>query len=165
MPQRTNELSRVTLFLLVTALLLLYPVTVLFVGHRQSFEIGNVILLSMSIGIVVAYTPDVLDAMSRRMIDGGGMAAISVWLCYAGIATGRLMSIAWRLAGKPPGWLDTTIWASQNTLLLAAAVTLTLAPQAVAGRVPPKQWLKLGITTAISVFAAAWYVVVYITDD
>lgn len=165
MPHRLNELSRATLVVLLALLLALYPLAVLAVGQRQAFEIGNVILLSLSVGIAIAYLPNVLDAFARRMIDGAGMAAISVFLCYAGIATGRVLSIAWRLAGKPMNWPDTVIWHSQNSLLLMAAITLTLAPQATAGRVPPKQWMKLGLTVSASVFAAALYLVFYVTES
>lgn len=165
MPYRKNELSRIYLLVLIFLVLSLYPVTVSFLGSRRAFEVGNVVLLSMSIGIMVAYLPEVLSSFRHRLIDGAGVAAISIFLCYGGIATGRALSIAWRLAGKPPEWLDTTLWASQNALLLTASVTLTLAPQAVAGRVPPLQWMKMGAFVAASVFIAAWYVTLYVIDD
>lgn len=165
MPHRRNELTRGRLIVLLGLLLAMYPLAVVGVWQRQAFEIGNIILLSLSVGIAIAYLPNVIDALRYRMIDGADMAAISVFLCYSGIATGRGLSIAWRLAGKPPGWVDTTIWALQNSLLLMAAVTLTLAPQALAGRVPPKQWLKLGLTVSASVFAAALYIIFVITDS
>lgn len=165
MPNRKNELSRTTLIALLVLLLALYPLAVLAVGQRQAFEIGNIILLSLSVGIAISYLPEVINAFTRRMIDGAGVAAISVFLCYSGIATGRILLIAWRLAGKPPGWPDTTIWFSQNALLLTASVTLTIAPQALAGRLPPKQWVKLGLTVSASVFAAALYLIFVIADD
>ncbi len=165
MPYRKNELSRITLLVLIFLVLSLYPVTVAFLGRYRAFEVGNVVLLSMSMGIMVAYLPEVVNSIGRRMIDGAGVAAISIFLCYSGIATGRVLSIAWRLSGRPPEWLDTSIWASQNALLLTAAVTLTLAPQAVAGRVPPLQWVKMGAFVAVSAFVPAWYVTIYVIDD
>lgn len=165
MPHRRNELTRGRLIVPLGLLLAMYPLAVVGVGQRQAFEIGNIILLSLSVGISIAYLPNVIDALRYRMIDGAGMAAISVFLCYSGIAVGRVLSIAWRLAGKPPGWPDTTIWHSQNSLLLTAAVTLTLAPQALAGRVPTKQWMKLGLTVSASVFVAALYLIFVITEE
>lgn len=159
-----NELSRSTLILLLFALASIYPLSVSVLGPRQTFEVGNIILLSFSAGLVVAYTPNVIDAFSRPMIDGAGLLAIAIWIFWAGTAVGRILSIAWRFFGRPPEWLDTAIWSSQVAFLCTAAVCFMIAPEAIAGRVPPRQWMKMGLMTAASVFAAAGYIVLYIND-
>lgn len=159
-----NELSRTTLILILLGLVSIYPLSILVLGPQQTFELGNIVLLSFAIGLVVAYTPNVLDAFGRPMIDGAGLLAVAIWICWAGTAVGRMLSITWRLFGKPPAWLDNAIWSSQNAFLCTAAVCFMIAPEALSGRVPPKQWMKLGLTTAASVFVAAGYIILFVTD-
>lgn len=159
-----NELSRTTLIAMLCGLASLYPLSIISFGPQPTFELSNILLLSFAVGLFVAYTPNVIDAFSRPMIDGAGLLAIAIWIFWAGTAIGRMLSITWRLFGKPPTWLDNAIWSSQNAFLCTAAVCFMLAPEVVAGRVPPRQWMKLGLMTAASVFAAACYILLYVTD-
>ncbi len=159
-----NELNRTTLIILLCGLASIYPLAVVTLGPRQTFELGNIVLLSFAAGLVVAYTPNVIDAFNRPMIDGAGLLAVAIWIFWAGTAVGRVLSITWRMFGKPPAWLDNAIWSSQNAILCTAAVCFMIAPQAMAGRIPPRQWWRMGLMTAASVFVAACYILLYVTD-
>lgn len=149
----TNSLRREILLLTMATIIFAYVVAVAFVGARTAIELGNVLVFSLSAGIIVAYSPIVKDALSYEYVDGGSILSIGIYLGWSATFIARGFSIVWRLLGQPVEWLDSAIWGGHIALSCASAVAHMVAPGAVAGKVPTQQWLRIGALVALSVLA------------
>lgn len=155
----TNELHRRTLLVLLGAVIFSYPAAVLTLGSRAAIETGNVILLSLACGIVVAYAPVAWDALKRGMIDGASILAIGILSSWAGVAVARTVSVVWRVVDKPVDWLDSPWWGTHIALSTIGAMCHLVAPEAVGGRIPTREWVRIGLMVAAGVFIGAGLVI------
>lgn len=155
----TNELHRRTLLVLLGAVIFSYPAAVLTLGARVAIETGNVILLSLACGIVVAYAPVAWDALKRGMIDGASILAIGILSSWAAVAVARMVSVAWRVIDKPVEWLDSPWWGTHIALSTIGAMCHLVAPEAVGGRIPTREWVRIGLMVAAGVFIGAGLII------
>lgn len=155
----TNELHRRTLLLLLGVIVFSYPAAVIAMGSRVAIEAGNVILLSLACGIVVAYAPVAWDALRRGMIDGASILAMGILASWAGVAVARIVSVVWRVLDKPVEWLDSPWWGTHIALSTIGAMCHLIAPEAVGGRIPTREWVRIGLMVAAGVFVGAGVVI------
>jgi hypothetical protein len=83
-----------------------YPAAVIAFGSTVAIEAGNVILLSLASGILVAYGPVAWNALKPSMIDGASILAMGILTSWAGVVVARSISILWQVLDKPIDWLD-----------------------------------------------------------
>lgn len=155
----TNELHRRTLLILLGCVILSYPLAVLSLGSRVAIETGNVILLSLACGIVVAYAPVAWESLRRGMIDGASILAIGILSSWAGVVVARTVSIVWRVLDKPVDWLDSPWWGSHLMLSTIGAMCHLIAPEAMAGRIPTRELVRIGLMVAGGVFVGAGLII------
>lgn len=155
----TNELQRRTLLLLLGAVIFSYPAAVITLGPHVAIETGNVILLSLACGIVVAYAPVAWNALKRGMIDGASILAIGILSSWAGVVVARSISILWRVVDKPVEWLDSPYWGTHIMLSTIGAMCHLVAPEAVGGRIPTREWVRIGLMVAAGVFVGAGLII------
>lgn len=155
----TNELQRRTLLLLLGAVIFSYPAAVITLGPRVAIETGNVILLSLACGIVVAYAPVAWDALRRGMIDGASILAMGILASWSGVAVARIVSVIWRVLDKPVDWLDSPWWGTHIALSAIGAICHLIAPEAVGGRIPTREWVRIGLMVAAGVFVGAGLII------
>ncbi len=155
----TNELHRRTLLILLGLVILSYPVAVISLGPRVAIETGNVILLSLACGIVVAYAPVAWEALRRGMIDGASILAIGILASWLGVALARVVSVAWRVLDKPLDWLDSPWWGTHIACSTVGAMCHLIAPEAMAGRIPTREWVRIGLMVAAGVFVGAGLII------
>jgi hypothetical protein len=77
MAMHRNELYRSTLLYLLAALLVTYSAIWLFFGGKVAIESFNIVVLSFSVGIVVAYFPNVIEAFKTKTIHGGDILGVA----------------------------------------------------------------------------------------
>lgn len=164
MDMPTNTLNRITLVVMVGAVLLSYPAAITILGPRRAIEIGNVMVLALAAGIVVAYAPVARDSFRYGMIDGANILSIGIFSSWLGVLMARGGSILWRLADQPVDWLNSGWWGFHIALSCIGALCHLVAPEAVAGRVPTRQWIKIGVLVAIAVFVVAGLTAIIGTD-
>jgi hypothetical protein len=153
MAMHRNELYRSTLLYLLAALLVTYSAIWLFFGGKVAIESFNIVVLSFSVGIVVAYFPNVIEAFKTKTIHGGDILAVGIFLAWLGNGVmSRSGSILWRYFDRPPSWLESGLWGLYIDVAAMGAMCHLVAPRAVEGRVPPVQWLKVGAVMALVVF-------------
>jgi hypothetical protein len=155
----TNELARRTLLFVLGCVLLSYPVAVLALGPRVAIETGNVILLSLASGIVVAYAPVAWQALRHGLVDGAGILSIGIFASWLGVVIARGVSIVWRVLDKPVDWLDSPWWGIHIAASTVGAMCHLIAPEAVSGRVPTREWVRIGLMVAGGVFVGAGLVI------
>jgi len=147
----TNSLRRSTLLTMILAVILSYPCAIAVLGPKAAIEIGNIMVFALSAGIVVAYGPIVKDALRHHYVDGPNILTIGIFVGWSATFLARGGSIIWRLLGQPPDWLNSSLWGFHIALSCVSALAHLIAPGAVAGRVPTRQWLKIGALVAIGV--------------
>lgn len=150
-----NSLRRSTLLIMSAVVILSYPAAMLLLGPRMAIEIGNIMVLALSAGIVVAYAPIVKDALRHHLIEGSDILTIGIFVGWLATFYARGGSIIWRLLGQPPEWLNSALWGFHIALSCVAALAHLIAPGAIAGRVPTRQWLKIGALVTIGVLLVA----------
>lgn len=161
MDMPTNELRRRTLIVMLLAVVFSYPTAILMLGSRVAIETGNVIVLSVASGIVVAYAPVAWQAMRKgRLIDGADILSIGIFTAWCGVAYARMGSIIWRMLDKPVSWLDSGWWGFHIAMTCMGALCHLVAPEAVSGRVPTKEWIRIGLMVAAGVFCGAILVII-----
>ncbi len=151
----TNELHRSTLILLLISVAGVYPLVAATFGSRVAIETANVVLLSLASGVVVAYAPVALSTFRTAMLDGAAILSLGIFIGWSGVTMARGGSIVWRLFDKPPEWLDSAVWGTHIVLSILSALCHMIAPEAVSGKVPTRQWVRIGLMVAAGVFAGA----------
>lgn len=151
----TNSLRRSTLLIMIVTVILSYPCAIMVLGPKAAIEIGNIMVFALSAGIAVAYAPIVRDAFRHTYIDGPNILTIGIVVGWTATFFARGGSILWRLLGQPPEWLNSSLWGFPIALSCVAALAHLVAPGVVAGRVPTRQWLKIGALVAAGVLAVS----------
>lgn len=149
-----NELQRSTLFSLMGVVAVGYFLSIAVLGQEQAIEIGNMILFSLAAGVTVTYTPTAYGGIRYVRLDGATVLSMGIWLGWASITYRTGGSILWRFFDKPDGWLDSALWGMHIIGSCCSALCHLLGPEAMNGRVPTKEWVRIGILVAVSVFAA-----------
>ena len=155
----TNDLRRGALLLIALAVMSAYPVSVAMLGPRSTIEGGNVVMLSLAFGIVVAYAPSVWHDLRSATLDGAAILSVGIFSSWLAIIYRTGSSIIWRLNDKPVEWLDSVLWGFHIAVSCFAALCHLIAPEAVSGRVPTRQWVRIGVLVAGGVFIGAGMVV------
>lgn len=155
----TNDLRRSALLLIALSVALAYPTAVSVFGPRATIEGSNVVMLSLAFGIVVAYAPSVWQDLKSATLDGAAILSIGIFASWSAIIYRTGSSILWRLNDKPVEWLDSGVWGFHIGISCFAALCHLIAPEAVSGRVPKRQWVRIGIMVAFGVFVGAGMVV------
>lgn len=147
----TNSLRRSTLLAMIGSVILSYPCAIIIFGPKMAIEIGNIMVFALAAGIIVAYGPIVRDALRHTYVDGPNILTVGIFVGWSATFLARGGSIVWRLVGQPPEWLNSSLWGFHIALSCVSALAHLVAPGAVAGRVPTRQWLKIGALVAIGV--------------
>lgn len=150
-----NTLKRTTLLGVLALPITSYGAVALAFGNRTAIELANIVLFSLSCGILVAYLPIVWHGLRKASPDGGDILALGVFLAWLGVDLARGISIVWRMLGRPPSWLDSVWWGIHITLSVMGAICHLIAPGALYGNLPTREWLRLGLLVAISVAIGA----------
>lgn len=149
-----NTLYRRTLLLMMSVIIFGYPTAILLLGQEPAIEVGNIITVSLACGIVVTYTPTAWAIIKYPVLDGASILSFGIWLGWSAIMYRTGGAIIWRLLDKPDNWLDSGWWGLHIALSCCSAIGHLIAPEAVNGRVPTKEWIRIGILVAVSVLVA-----------
>lgn len=156
MDMPTNTLRRAALAFLLVAVVGSYPAAITLLGAQRAIEIGNIMVLALAAGIVVAYAPVAWMAFRKgALIDGADILSVGIFASWTGVFYARAGSILWRLSGQPVDWLNSGAWGFHIAFSCVGALCHLIAPEAVAGRVPTRQWIKIGAFVALTVMLVA----------
>lgn len=151
MPHRPfNEIRRSTLVVLLATILLSYLASVIFLGQERTGEAGNIIRLSLWSGAALASFPAAAGAFRNPTLDGAAVMALGIFLGGFGVVYQTLWSVAWRIFDKSSEWIDSWLWGLHIAIFCCSAVCILLGPEVTNGRVPTKQWLRMGVYVSVS---------------
>ncbi len=149
-----NELHRSTLITLMGSVFVGYPISIALLGQSDAIEIGNIILASLALGVAVAYSPVALAVARYKVLDGASVLSFGIWIGWVSIFYRTGGAIAWRFFDKPDGWIDSALWGLHIAGTCSAALCHLLGPEAMNGRVPTKQWIRVGAIVAAAALVA-----------
>ena len=116
---------------------------------RVLIEVLNGLVFAIACGVIVAYIPTVSAAVRLRRPGGSDILVVGIWLAWISLVEARIWSIVWRSLGSPR-WLVNTDFTTHIIALAALAGIFHLAgPEAIDGRVPTRQWIRIGIIVAL----------------
>lgn len=115
----------------------------------------NVAMVALAVGVCVAFSPSVIRFFSGRgWMDQGDALSIGIFTTWFATALNGGWSLTWRYLGQP-AWLANNDFVSYfRYMFVAGAILHLVAPGAIADRIPPAQWVRIGSAVAITVFVA-----------
>ena len=119
------------------------------VPDRLLIDIDNALAVASAGGVLIAFAPSAWDALTRKETTGAETLIAGIFVHFFGTFWSRVANIAARNFGYDIGGSD---WVSGYLIfMIIGAVQHLNSPHIVNERVPPKQWRRIGIVTAIGI--------------
>jgi len=116
------------------------------------FYLTNALTMCLAGGILVAYYPGIKDALIRRDVGGGHWLILGIAVTW--LAT--LMRIGWawlwRILEFPDWMTDHPFLAFLTWMIATGGMLHLLAQDAIGGRIPKANWIRLGVLVAVGLF-------------
>lgn len=112
--------------------------------------VENAVLISIGVGVSVAYAPYALDALRATFPSQAQLLALGIWLAWVAIAGERVYSLIGRALGKDIGFFNTSLHTGLIFLTAIGGACHLLAPEAVDGVIPRRAWVRMGIGACFS---------------
>jgi hypothetical protein len=114
-------------------------------------EVQNCVLISVGIGVVVAYFPDATFAVRQRLPTQGDWLAAGIWFAWISVVFGRSLSLIGRAVGTEAlPWFNTHVNTFQIQIGVLAGICHLTAPEAIHGWKPKRVWVQLGVFAAMA---------------
>jgi hypothetical protein len=142
--------------LLISALFwVLWP----FLPVKLTFDMLNAVVVSVGIGVVVAYAPGIFVALrrDRRELTSGKILIIGIIATWVATNVRSAWNWAWRYYHKPPEMIDHPVVAFMLLILIMGGVLHLTARDAIDGQVPRQVWRRVGIIIAIGLSAGGLF--------
>jgi hypothetical protein len=108
----------------------------------------NCVLVSMSIGVSIAYLPVAWDALTRPKLTRADVLGLGIFLAWAG---GGVLRAIWALNKIGVDWTNSDLSNIGVGMLICGAVCHMTAPQMLDERPRRKVWVGCGVWVAIGV--------------
>ena len=131
----------------VVVILGIHTVLQQIVSDGVLIDIDNALAIATTGGVLVAFAPAAWHALTQERTSDGEALVAGIFIHFFGSFYSRLANVAARNFGYNIGMSD---WVSGYLIFMIIGAILHLnAPNIINDRVPPKQWRKIGIITAI----------------
>lgn len=127
-------------------------------------EFLNFLLLSCAIGALVTFFTRMWAALFSPNPRPGDIVSFAIWWGWFAWVETRLLSLIWRYLDKPDALIDSDLTTHTIAIALLAALGHIAGPEAIEGRVPTKEWVRIGafVAAGLSVFVCLVFVRYYI---
>lgn len=126
----------------------------IFTPH-QLIQIENACLLSAGCGVAAAYLPAAAQAIREPHPTSSDVLTFGIWLAWLSIPAERSLSLFGRYYHKDVKFYDTHLHTGFLAVMILAGLCHLLAPEAVAGRLPPRAWMRVGGLVFVAVLVLA----------
>ena len=158
-----NYLRRSTFLWINAALAVGYFLLAAILNGQTAIEIFNAVLFGLSLGVVVAYAVPAWEAIRKPLLSGPDILKIGICMSWGAADFARVISIAWRLNGKPVEWLDSWLWGLYIPGLCMAGLSHIISPEALEGRIPTTAMRTWGFRT-VAIATCTMLIVVRVFD-
>lgn len=137
-----------------------YIVLMAILPRDDLLTLMNGLLFCVAISVVFTFSRDTLRIVMAGRVDREDYLLLGIVVAWTSVACLRAWVTVWRFLDRPPSWVDDPIlglfilWA-----ILAGALMMT-APSAFKGRIPAKNWAKLGFTVCVGSIIA--FIVIFL---
>lgn len=134
----------------ITIVLSLYWVGAWLFPNPPYFEFLRIIASSIAVVPLVGYWRYAFKGLGKAYPDYAQQLMMSVTLfCFIQFLM-DIWQLIWRLAGRPPWWLDSPVYGFFIYLSILAAMLCATAPGALQGRIPTRNLLMIGVSCGIA---------------
>ena len=120
-------------------------------------DIDNALAIATTGGVLVAFAPAAWHALTQVRTSDGEALVAGIFVHFFGSFYSRIANVAARNFGFNIGTSD---WVSGYLIFLIIGAILHLnAPNIIDDRVPPRQWRKIGIITAVGLMVGMLFVI------
>ncbi len=108
-------------------------------------EVLNGLLLAVACGVCVAFFPTMWEALRARRPRADQILVAGIWWSWLAVVEQRVWSIAWRGLGTPMWLVNSDVTTHFVSVALLAGLMHLAGPEAIDGRVPARQWVRIGV--------------------
>lgn len=143
-----NEIARAPLMRVAAALVVIFLVVSYYTEPTQILFNMNCVLVSLSVGVSIAYLPVAWDALTEPKLTRAGVLGLGIFLGWAG---GAILRGIWALNKIGIDWTNSDLSNVGVGLLGCAAICHMTAPRMMSMTPRRPLWLNCGIWTALGV--------------
>ena len=111
-------------------------------------ELLNGLVLAVGCGVCVAFLANAGEAMRAERPRADQILVAGIWWSWFAVIEQRVWSVVWRGLGTPM-WLANSDFTTHFVSIALLAGLMHLAgPEAIDGRVPARQWVRIGLIVA-----------------
>ena len=128
-----------------------------FMDTSDLFDLVNGLGVAIGVGVIFAYAPGAYRSLRLppdRMLAGHYLV-LGILTAVAGFVAHRFWGWIWRWVDKPTWMLDHKVLAWFFWIIASGYVVHLTSVNAIEGRVPGKNWVRLGIYVAAGLVLAA----------
>ena len=123
-------------------------------------EFLNGLLLAVGSGVLVAFFTIMVHALRAERPTSDQILIAGIWWSWLATVEQRVWSIVWRALGAPMALANTDLVTHFVSIMLLAGLMHMAGPEAINGRVPTRQWARIGayVACGIAIFVClAWF--------
>jgi drug/metabolite transporter (DMT)-like permease len=127
-----------------------------FVPRNIVYAVVNALALSIGVGIVIAYSREIWETirLPRSEVGGGHILVLGIVLAWLSSAERGAFSYIYRYLGEPPEMMSTLFQAFAVWVLFWAGVLHLTAKGAIHGKIPRRNWVRVGIVVCVAMILA-----------
>ena len=122
------------------------------VATPHLFDLVNALSASIGIGVIVAYSRGIYDALTTKNRVGGHYLILGIACTWLGASIRTIYNWIWRWLDKPEGMIDHPFVAFMMFVVFTGGALHLTAQNAIEGCIPRKNWIVLGAIVSASLF-------------
>ncbi|MCZ8098830.1 MAG: hypothetical protein O9972_13015 [Burkholderiales bacterium] len=151
MPNAIKTLLRGRLARTFTLIMMIGATLFVLVPEAALIEGLNLIAISFSLSVVIAYSPVAWVALNEENPSRAHVLVFGIFLTHTAVLISRFISFSRRSLGMN-GVADSDLVSLFVLLAIMGALCHLNAPEVVDGTVPTKQWVRIGLIVGAGAF-------------
>lgn len=122
-----------------------------FVENRILLEVGNALVMAISVSVGVAYTPALIKVLRNPAYEEMQYLIAGIWLSWWAHAGWRAWSLLWLLSGQPAWLVNSDVVAFFLFSVFCGGAFHLISPNALWKEIPGLRWIALGLVVGFGV--------------
>lgn len=114
-------------------------------------EVLNGLLLAVACGVCIAFFTNMWEALRAERPRSDQILVAGIWWSWLAIVEQRVWSMVWRGLGTPLWLANSDLTTHFVSVALLAGLMHLAGPEAIDGRVPARQWVRIGAIVAAGI--------------
>jgi hypothetical protein len=132
----------------------IYLLLVYFVDRADLITLMNGVMFSVAVAVVATFSRDTIRIIATGDVDREDYLLLGIIAAWASDVAVRFWTTLVRYLGRPEGFVDHPILALFLLWGIVGGVLHLTAPNAIKGKVPTRNWIKVGAAVGIGTVLA-----------